>query len=113
MAASRQLLLSLLVLLSYAALSAAGSTTLVINEVDYDQPGTDTAEFVEIKNVGGSSIALSGWNLVLVNGGVSPPAIYKTIALAPVTLAPGAYFVVCSTQGGTVANCNQVGIGRI
>jgi hypothetical protein len=27
------------------------TASLVINEVDYDQPGSDTAEFIEIKNI--------------------------------------------------------------
>ena len=35
----------------YAPIGSAASTTLVINEVDYDQPSTDTAEFFELKNV--------------------------------------------------------------
>lgn len=111
MAASHPLLLALLVLLSSAALSAAVSTTIVINEVDYDQPGTDTAEFIELKNVGTSSIDLTGWNLQLVNGAVTTsPAIYTTLALAPVTLAAGAYYVICPMGATpTVANCNQVG----
>ncbi|MGA9534211.1 MAG: hypothetical protein WBR18_15950, partial [Anaerolineales bacterium] len=42
--------------------------SLVINEVDYDQPGTDMAEFVEIKNTGESAVDLSLATLVLVNG---------------------------------------------
>ncbi|GAQ84233.1 hypothetical protein KFL_001810135 [Klebsormidium nitens] len=104
MVASRQLLLALLVLFSSAALSAAVSTSLVINEIDYDQPGTDTTEFIELKNVGASNINLTNWNLQLVNGANN--AIYLTIPLAPVTLAPGGYFVICSTAG-TVPNCNQ------
>ena len=36
------------------------STTLVVNEVDYDQVGTDTAEFVVLKNGGSSPVNLSG-----------------------------------------------------
>ena len=37
--------------LALPAAAHAASTTLVINEVDYDQPSTDTAEFLELKNV--------------------------------------------------------------
>src|SRR4029079_11644454 len=45
---------------SLLALSArAASAQVVINEIDYDQPGTDTAEFVELKNVGTISVNLS------------------------------------------------------
>jgi hypothetical protein len=76
---------------------------LVINEVDYDQPSTDTAEFVEIKNNGSSAVSLSGVTLELVNG--SGGAIYDTINLPAVSLAAGDYFVVCA-NAATVANCD-------
>ena len=66
---------------------------LVINEVDYDQPGTDTAEFVEIYNGTGAPVNLAGHALVLVNG--SNNAVYGTIDLAPAgTLSAGQYLVV-------------------
>lgn len=77
----------------------AQARTLVVNEVDYDQPSTDTAEFVEIKNVGTTSIDLSGYELVLVNG--ANDSVYKTIALPAVSLAPGGYFVVCGNAANT------------
>jgi predicted amidohydrolase YtcJ len=38
---------------------------LVINEIDYDQPSTDTAEFIEIKNTSGSSVNLDSYHLDL------------------------------------------------
>ncbi len=41
---------------------------LVVNEVDYDQPSTDAAEFLEIKNTTAGSIDLTGVEVVLVNG---------------------------------------------
>jgi hypothetical protein len=31
--------------------AGAVSTSLVINEVDYDQPSTDDAEFLELRNI--------------------------------------------------------------
>jgi len=40
--------------------AAAVSSTLVVNEIDYDQASTDTAEFLEIKNVSGAPLALGG-----------------------------------------------------
>ena len=40
---------------------------LVINEIDYDQPCTDTAEFIEIKNNGATAVDLDPYSLVLVN----------------------------------------------
>jgi hypothetical protein len=40
----------------------------VINEIDYDQPNTDTAEFIEIYNAANSPARLEGVAVVLVNG---------------------------------------------
>ncbi len=66
---------------------------LVINEIDYDQVGTDTAEFVELKNTSSSTLDLTGTDLVFVNGASS--VVYRTVPLGGVGLvAPGAYVVV-------------------
>ena len=86
------------------ATARAESTSLVINEVDYDQPSTDSAEFVEIKNVSAETIDLSGFSLVFVNG--SGGAIYDTIPLTGM-LAAGDYHVVCA-NATTVLNCDLV-----
>ncbi|MBM4372790.1 MAG: lamin tail domain-containing protein, partial [Deltaproteobacteria bacterium] len=51
----------------------------VINEVDYDQPGTDTMEFVEVLNPGPSAVALDLFRLELVNG--ADGTIYGTFSL--------------------------------
>ena len=83
----------------------AGTAVLVINEVDYDQPSTDTAEFVEIKNVGTSSADLSEYTLELVNGTGGGATQYQAFALPAVTLAVGDYFVVCG-DAANVANCD-------
>ncbi len=79
------------------------NTDLVINEIDYDQPSTDTAEFVEIRNNGNTPADLSGWTLEFING--SGTAVYDTINLPAVNLASGDYFVVCA-NATTVANCD-------
>jgi len=52
--------------------------TPVINEVDYDQPSTDTAEFLEITTAGGA-VDLSQYQIELINGANSE--IYNIIAL--------------------------------
>jgi predicted extracellular nuclease len=85
--------------------ASSASTSLVINEVDYDQPSTDTAEFVEIKNVSGSTINLNGWKLELVNGTGGGASVYNTVTLPNVSLASGDYFVVCG-NAANVANCD-------
>ena len=81
----------------------APNTDLVINEIDYDQPGTDAAEFVEIFNHGTAATDLTGWTLDLVNG--NGGAVYLSIDLSGYTLAAGDYFVVCG-DAANVANCD-------
>jgi predicted extracellular nuclease len=78
---------------------------LVINEIDYDQPGTDAAEFIEIRNNGDTSVDLTGWALELVNGTGGGAALYSTIDLSGFNLVAGGYFVVCA-NASTVANCD-------
>jgi hypothetical protein len=80
--------------------SCPGDCHPVINEIDYDQPGTDTAEFLELYNPTGAAIALQGYRVDLVNG--ADGGIYATIALPAVSLAAGDYFVI--GKSATVAN---------
>ncbi len=76
---------------------------LVINEVDYDQPGTDMAEFIELRNNDSLPVDLSNYAVELING--STGALYKSIALPAVTLDPGEYFVICGNNANT-PNCD-------
>lgn len=92
-----------LLLLVMAAQTQAVSTTLVINEIDYDQPMTDTAEFVELKNVGTVNIDLDTYSVLMING--SGTTVYRTFDLPAVILAPGDYYVVCA-NAANVANCD-------
>jgi hypothetical protein len=72
---------------------------LVINEVDYDQVGTDANGFVEIKNIGAAAADLSNVVLVAVNGGDS--AEYDRKALTG-TLASGGHLdIAIELQNGT------------
>jgi len=82
---------------------APTAAALVINEVDYDQPGTDAAEFVEIRNNDSVSVDLSAYSLQLVNG--NGGSVYSTTTFPSVSLAAGDYFVVCA-NAATVANCD-------
>jgi predicted extracellular nuclease len=75
----------------------------VINEIDYDQPGSDTAEFIEIKNRGTEAGDLSSVTLFLING--NGDSTYGSFALPAVVLAPGEYFVICK-DAATVAICD-------
>src|SRR6056297_2340942 len=76
---------------------------LVINEVDYDQPGSDAAEFIEIFNAGASAVSLDGLALQLING--SSASIYDTIDLPAAILGAGEFFVVCGDAANT-PNCD-------
>ena len=84
----------------------ASAATLVINEIDYDQPGTDASEFVEIRNNDVVSVNLSSYNLQLINGTGGGASVYQTIPLNSVMLTPGDYYVVCANTA-TTANCDQ------
>ncbi|MCA9979053.1 MAG: ExeM/NucH family extracellular endonuclease, partial [Anaerolineales bacterium] len=82
---------------------ASYSFDVVINEVDYDQPGTDNAEFIELKNVSNTAVDLSEYTVQLVNGNGN--VVYDTIVLPAVTLPAGAYYVLCATNA-LVTNCD-------
>jgi len=69
---------------------------LVLNEIDYDQPGTDYSEFIEIYNARPTARDLSGLVLILVNGGTSEEYRRYDLADAASSLPSGAYLVVGS-----------------
>lgn len=83
--------------------SPASHAALIINEVDYDQPGRDTAEFIELYNTGASSLSLDGYLIDLVNG--NNGSVYRSIDLSGFSLSGGGYFVVCN-DATQVMNCN-------
>ena len=99
------LLLSMLPVVLLAVPAGAVSNTLVINEIDYDQPGTDAAEFIEIKNVSDDDISLEGYAIQLINGTGGGAAQYQLFALPDVTLTSGEYFVLCA-NASTTGNCD-------
>ena len=79
-----------------------GSDTLVVNEIDYDQSGTDTAEYLELYNVSDAAIDLDGWTVELVN---QAGTVYNTVDLPAVSLPAGGFYVVCGNPAN-VANCD-------
>ena len=83
---------------STITVAAVAGDGLVINELDYDQPMTDAAEFCELYNGSASPVDLSPLALVFVNG--SDGHEYLRVALTG-TLAPGAY-AVAANPGVTV-----------
>ncbi len=93
--------MGLLALTSCFTLSSHAA--VVINEIDYDQPGTDRAEFIELFNAGSSAISLDNYTIDLINGLNS--SSYRSIDLTGFSINAGSYFVVCS-DASLVANCN-------
>lgn len=68
------------------------STTLVINEVDADTPGSDTAEFIELFDGGAGNTALTGYTIVFYNG--SNDLSYRAIDLDGYSTNAGGYFIL-------------------
>ena len=66
----------------------------VINEIDYEQPGADNSEFIELYNPSDSPVDLTMYKLQLVNG--ANASIYKTYQLGAAAnqLPAGAYLVI-------------------
>lgn len=75
---------------------------LVINELDYDQEGSDTQEFIEILNGSASPVNLDGASLVLVNGSLVEP--YLVIDLSPLGALPAWSYAVIGSSSLTVAH---------
>ena len=77
------------------------STTLVINEIDYDQPVNDDAEFVEIYNRSAGAVDLTNLALAFFNGTTAGQASteYLRIDLGPGSLGPGQYLLVRASAG--------------
>jgi len=86
---------------------AVAVAEVVINEVDYDQPGTDAAEYFELKNNGPGSVDLSEYTVELVNGSGGGAAVYQTVGTMTGILAAGDYYVVCNNNIST-PNCDLV-----
>lgn len=67
---------------------------VVINEIDPDQTGTDTAEFIELYDGGRGNVPLDGFIIVFFNG--SNGTSYTTVDLAGQTTNASGFFVLGS-----------------
>jgi len=79
-----------------ASVVASAGRGLVINEVDYDQAGTDMGEFVELFNASTGPVDLEPLALVFINGSMTPSAEYERIDLTG-ALPAGAYLLVANS----------------
>ncbi len=80
---------------------------VLLNEVDADQTGTDSVEFVELFNDGGLE-PLEHYFLVFYNGSAAGNAEYDSFELGGSTVAADGWFVV---GAGTVANVDLTPAG--
>jgi hypothetical protein len=71
---------------------------LLINEIDYDQDGEDTAEFIELVNTSSQPMDLDPYTVELVSGADS--SVYATFDLSTIDsqLGPGDYLVIGSSS---------------
>ena len=81
---------------SYAGGGEPPAPAIVINEIDSDTPGTDSAEFVELYDGGAGVTSLDGLSLVLFNG--NGDAAYRTIPLDGFSTDADGYFVIGSAD---------------
>lgn len=85
------------------------TSTVMINEVDADQTGTDNAEFVELYDGGTGNTMLDGLVLVFFNGATD--VSYNAVDLDGQTTDANGFFVYCG-DAANVANCDlEVGAG--
>ncbi|MDC0675965.1 lamin tail domain-containing protein [Nannocystis radixulma] len=91
------------------ACPACPTPGLVINEVDYDQPGNDNAEFIEILNTTGAPIDLTNHAVVLVNGANN--TIAATINLNGM-IAAGQYLVLANANFAVPPGALKVNISN-
>src|SRR5687768_13480650 len=85
-----------------AMLSAQALGAIIINEVVYDDGGTDDREFVELYNNGAAPVDISGWTLT---GRDSTTVNATNTVPAATTLNAGDYYVFGLTN---VLNVDQV-----
>ena len=90
---------------------AAPPADLVINEVDYDQVGTDTTEFIEIYNPSATARTLTGLSVVLINGS-GATSIYGTYPLTG-SLAGHAYLMLASAAVVVPAGTTVISLAAV
>ncbi len=76
------MLLALMASLLPTGQVAAASPSVFINEIHYDNTGTDVGEAVEVAGPAGTDLA--GWSIALYNGSSSQLNVYDTIPLSGV-----------------------------
>jgi len=83
---------------------SASEPSIVINEVDADQVGTDAAEFVELYDGGSGNTALDGLVVVFFNGS-NDQSYTPALDLDGYSTNGDGYFVICG-DAANVPNCD-------
>jgi predicted extracellular nuclease len=95
-------------LVSPAGAVPAPSSPVFVNEIHYDNAGTDTGEFIEIANPGG--LDLTGWTLTLYNG--NTPGAATTYGSTSPLAGTGALQVVRYPSNG-IQNGDADGVALV
>jgi predicted extracellular nuclease len=88
---------------SFTTSTPAVSSPVMINEVDADQTGSDSAEFVELYDGGVGNTSLDGLVVVLFNG--SDDASYQAFDLDGESTDANGFFVLCGNPAN-VPGCD-------
>jgi len=83
-----------------AVFAAPVSAQVLINELDADQPGTDSAEFIELFDGGTGNTPLDGLVLVFFNG--NGDVAYESFDLDGLATGADGYFVLCGDSGNVI-----------
>jgi len=102
---TKSLSIFIILFITYSVYAGGPASLVVINEVDYDQPGTDTAEFIELYNPSLTAISLNSYKIELLNG--ADGTLYATIILPNVMIPGQGYYVLCQNMA-TVPNCDML-----
>ncbi len=89
-----------LLLLMIAACASSARAAVVVNEVDADQAGTDSAEFIELFDEGAGNTSLDGYYLVLING--ANESAYREFDLTGFSTDARGFFVIGSVAGADI-----------
>jgi endonuclease G len=93
-----------------------GAGTVIINEIDADTPGSDTAEFIELYDGGAGNTPLDGLVVVLYDGGLNPfngNQSYAAFDLDGYTTDANGYFVLGNpgvANAGIIFDPGQFGL---
>jgi P pilus assembly chaperone PapD len=73
---------------------AMARAAIIINELSYDDTGTDQAEFVELYNSGPNPVDISGWTLIGRDSTTVNPSI---VVPAATSIPAGGYYLFGSS----------------